>query len=133
MEQARPADDRAPVRSERFELVDGRGRVRAVLGDVGAADAYVPGLALLDGLGRRRSWYALFVAGPSLSFDADGNEVLNLGVSDDRDSSDDARDYDPAGYLVLSDGDGRPRLRLRVRRDGTSEDSRADGPGAWEG
>lgn len=36
------------VRAERFEIVDPRGRVRAVIGDVGGPSNYAPGVTLFD-------------------------------------------------------------------------------------
>lgn len=59
--------------ARRFELVDKDGRVRAVLGDVGAPDGYTPGLDLLDRLGNSRTTYALFRHGATLDFVVGGN------------------------------------------------------------
>lgn len=106
------------IRAHRFELIDGRGRVRAVLGDVGGPDSYVPGLALLDGLGHQRACLALFPHGPSLAFVVGGNDVLNIGVMDGEAASDDLSEHDPTAYIVLSDGLGSPRASIRVHHDG---------------
>lgn len=118
MEQTRPDDVAPVVRAHRFELVDQKGRVRAVLGDIGTPDAFAPGLVLLDRRGRQRSWLALFAFGPMLCFEVDGNEVLNLGVSDDE-AGDDDPDYDPVAFVMFADGDGERRIGLRVHYDGT--------------
>jgi hypothetical protein len=71
----------APVlRARRFELVDNRGRVRAVLDDVSTdPDQYGPGLTLFDEDGRVSiELVVLSAEGPQLSLAAGGNGMVEI-------------------------------------------------------
>lgn len=73
------------VRTERLELVDRQGRVRAVLGNLaGAAEPgdYYPGLALRSPEGGDRATLVVHDTGPLLGFTLEGNDALVLGVDD---------------------------------------------------
>lgn len=111
---------RAPlevVRSKRFELVDDRGQVRAVLGNLALDDeAYLPGLTLLTPGGRERVWLIVHEQGPELGFDMGGNNVLVLGVIDPGRGT-----LRPGPYLTLCDPDGGVVREWRVDLDGELE------------
>lgn len=107
--------DNGVVRAERIEVVDRRGRVRLVLGDIGNPErpGEVFGCALLGLDGRQRAWLAVDDSGASLGFDRTGNAVLELGVDDGAGEA-----LTTGAYLYLSDMDGRPVLGWRVEDDG---------------
>lgn len=101
----------------RLEIVDGDGRVRAVLGDIGPAAPAGPefGLALLDAQGEHRVWLSVGPQGPVLVFDAAGNAVVEVGVHDE---SSDALHV--GAYLVLSDRSGAMSVGWWVEEDGSA-------------
>jgi hypothetical protein len=102
------------LRARRLELVDDRGRTRAVLGEMdglGGPDAI--GLTLLDADGRPRAWFHLEASGPLLGFDRAGNDALTLGVVDGPDAS------VPGPFVAVSDEAGVPTLVVRVEADGS--------------
>lgn len=107
--------DNDVMRAERIEVVDGRGRVRLVLGDIGNPErpGEVFGFALLGLDGRQRAWLAVDDSGASLGFDRTGNAVVELGVDDGTGEA-----VSTGAYLHLSDMDGRPVLGWRVEDDG---------------
>lgn len=107
--------DNGVVRAERIEVVDGRGRVRLVLGDIGNPErpGEVFGCALLSLDGRQRAWLTVDDSGASLGFDRAGNTVVELGVDDGTGEA-----LTTGAYLHLSDRDGRPVLGWRVDDDG---------------
>lgn len=102
------------LRARRIEVVDSRGRTRAVVGDLGGADQseQVFGIALVDPDGRHRAWLALDEHGTVLGFDRTGNAVLELGVDDGGEA------VRRGAYVQLSDAEGRPVLGWRVGDDG---------------
>lgn len=112
MEQGRSADDIADVvRAHRFELVDDRGHIWAVL-EHGVDDEGGP-----------RAWLRLFddnheqvtltadSSGPRLSLAMGGNTVAELGGNSQR-------SLDAAVSLVLCDGMGQAIIRWLVSADG---------------
>jgi hypothetical protein len=108
------------VRTRRIEVVDGHGRPRVVIGDLGpdtgdAGDAgnTMFGIALLDDHGRHRAWLGLHPHGAGLTFDREGNAALELGVDDPHPEV-----VRPGAYLHLADVDGRPAVGCRVGDDG---------------
>jgi hypothetical protein len=103
------------LRARRFELVDGTGAVRAVLGELSTGGGAAFGLALVGVSGRPRVWIEVGDQGPALVFDRDGNAVLQLGVDDPA-----ADALHVGAYLHLSDEQGRPALRWRVEDDGSA-------------
>ncbi|MBW3669520.1 MAG: hypothetical protein KY443_09955 [Actinobacteria bacterium] len=107
--------DNGVMRAERIEVVDGRGRVRLVLGDIGNPErpGEVFGCALLGVDGRQRAWLAVDDSGASLGFDRTGNAALELGVDEGTGEA-----VSTGAYLHLSDMDGRPVLGWRVEDDG---------------
>lgn len=108
---------RAPlevVRSKRFELVDDRGQVRAVLANLSFGDdEYLPGLTLLAPGGHQRVWLLAHDQGPELGFDMGGNNVLILGVTDPGRAA-----VSPGPHLILCDPDGDVVQEWRVDLDG---------------
>src|SRR5688572_30612052 len=98
--------------ARRFELVDGVGRVRAVLGNLAGSGAeWNPGIALLDEDGHERVSLLLTDAGPILSFAEGGNVVFEQGVFD--------REHPGAGpFLVLCDRAGQPSWGVRLDPEG---------------
>jgi len=113
---AAPAD---VVQAHRFELVDRDGRVRAVIGELPNYDDAGPaiiGVSLLDAEGRRRTFLSLDDTGPSLVFDLDGNNVLELGVNDPT-----ADALTVGAYAFATDALGEPRVGIRVFEDGEVE------------
>ena len=104
------------LRAERVEVVDGDGRIRLVLGDIGNPQrpGEVFGVALVDAEGRQRVWLALDDSGAALAFDHTGNNVVELGVDDGTGEA-----TVSGAYLYLSDIDGRPVLGWRVDDDGS--------------
>lgn len=107
------------VRASRFEVVDGEGRVRAVLGMLDTVPGRDPdvGLVLLDQQGRRRLWVAIEPTGPVVVVDQDGNIAVELGVHDVIDEAGHV-----GAYLVVADRDGRAVAGWRVEDDGTVTD-----------
>lgn len=107
------------MRASRFEVVDGEGRVRAVLGLLDTVPGGDPdvGLVLLDQQGRRRLWVAIEPTGPVVVVDQDGNIAFELGVHDPDDEGGHV-----GAYLVVADRDGRPAAGWRVDDDGTVTD-----------
>ena len=102
------------VRARRIEVVDGRGRTRAVVGDLGGPEQpeQVFGIALVGPDGRHRAWLALDDHGAVLAFDRTGNTVLEVGVDDGGEA------VHPGAYVQLSDAEGRPALGWRVDDSG---------------
>lgn len=73
------------VRARRFELIDGSGRVRAVLGSTARSgdQEEVFGLELFDSHGSARAWLSHEERfGAELAFAISGNQVLIIGTSD---------------------------------------------------
>jgi hypothetical protein len=108
----------APVlRARRFELVDDRGRVRAVLGDVrGDFESSGWGLELYDDAGSARLVVLLAPWGPLISIAAAGNAVLELGHSDPG--------TDVSGcwsFLQFMDAGGSCSASIRVDASGAVE------------
>lgn len=117
-------DDFAPrvVRAQRFELVDRRGRTRALLGDLGGPDdGFEPGLELWDRTGRCRVSICLRRGGPMLVVVSGGNEVVGVGVMDDRELTDEEPSYDPVTHMFVANGHGDPVMALQVHYDGRIE------------
>ena len=103
------------VRSRRFEVVDGEGRVRAVLGETTSVWAAKPalGLELLDAAGHPRLAVLLTSFGPSLTVSAAGNIVAALGHDDPH------AEVEGAGaFLQLMTADGAPAALWWVEADG---------------
>lgn len=116
MEKPTAAEVPDVLQAKRFELVDGDGAVRAILGRLpGPEDWPVVGLAVLDGEGRARVWLALQPTGPNLTFDRGGNTGLDMGVDDD---TPDTLRVGP--YLYLAGPDGAPAAGWRVDDDGSA-------------
>lgn len=103
------------LQAERVEVVDGEGRVRLVLGDVGnpARPGEVFGVAIVDATGRQRAWLSLDDSGAALVFDRTGNAAMELGVHDGTGEA-----TVNGSYIQLSDVDGRPVIGWRVADDG---------------
>lgn len=117
MENPTAAEVPDVLRAHRIEVVDGDGRVRAVLGRLPNHDAAAPpvyGASLLDADGEHRAWLVLLPTGPSLSFDLGGNQVLELGVDDA--TADAVR---VGAYLYLNGPDGSRALGWHVDADGS--------------
>ncbi|HZQ29115.1 MAG TPA: hypothetical protein VFA94_15565 [Acidimicrobiales bacterium] len=90
------------VRARRFELVDARGDVRAVLGVAdGESEASLASLTLIDSAGYPRVVLATVDETASLSFWDSGNTAASLGVGEE-------------GYasLVLYRDNGEPMARI---------------------
>lgn len=101
------------VVGKQFQLVDHKGRVRAVLGDAsGGAEGWFPGLMLLDEQGCLRAMFAASPQGTAMSFFARGNVVAEVGVGEPPEA------VSPGPYLVLCDADGGTAWHVRVDRDG---------------
>lgn len=129
MKKAKAPEEKV-VRAARFELVDRRGRVRAVVGDVGAPSTFAPGIALLDKAGRQRCVLGLFATGPTMSFVSDGNERIVFGVNDgDEPGGDDDPGYDPTAFVVFADATGSACVDLSVHADGVLEVAAASDEG----
>lgn len=110
-QSSQPSDDGRVVRAERFEVVDERGRVRAVIGSIEeeADGEEVVGVELRDPDGSPRGTFGLSSDGPWLIFELGGNLLVHLGVNDP------GRDVVDAGaFLYLSDHLGRPVIGWRV-------------------
>jgi hypothetical protein len=102
------------VVARRFAVVDPLGRVRVVMGDLrGNADGYFPGVALLDEGGHERVSLVLTDIGPLVSFVAEGNVVLELGVADR--GNPEVRL--PGPFVLLCEPGGEVRWGVRVDRD----------------
>jgi hypothetical protein len=102
------------VVARRFAVVDPLGRVRVVMGDLkGNAEGYYPGVALLDEGGHERVSLVLTDIGPLLSFAAEGNVVLELGVADR--GNPEVRL--PGPFVLLCDPGGEVRWGVRVDGD----------------
>lgn len=107
------------VQAHRFELLDRQGRVRAVIGEL---PSYIEdgepiiGISLLDTKGRRRTYLSLDDEGPSLAFDFDENNVLQIGVSDPVGDA-----QKPGAYGLATDARGVPVLAFHVSPDGKYE------------
>lgn len=107
----------AVVRAERFELVDGDGRVRAVLGALAAPGedaADVVGIELRDRSGAARAWLTVEEGwGAQLCLAEQGNQVLLLDVVDATPAA-----AEPGPSVRLCDASGTPVLECRVTGDG---------------
>ena len=106
------------VRARRFELVDDRGRVRAVLGNLVryADDAFWPGLTLRNAHGRDRVWLMVHDLGPELCFDLGGNTVAEVGVLDPGPDT-----AVPGVSLTVCDADGAPVFGWHIDLQGDVE------------
>lgn len=113
------------VMGKQFQLLDHKGRVRAVLGDAsGGAEEWFPGLSLFDEEGRLRATVVASPQGTALSFFARGNVVAEVGVGESPVA------VSPGPYLVLCDADGGTAWQVRVNRDGEVNIGQPDeGPG----
>jgi hypothetical protein len=106
------------VVARRFAVVDPLGRVRVVMGDLrGNADGYFPGVALLDEGGHERVSLVLTDIGPLVSFAAEGNVVLELGVADR--GNPEVRL--PGPFVLLCEPGGEARWGVRVDDEGDVE------------
>lgn len=107
----------AVVRAERFELVDGDGCVRAVLGALAAPGedaADVVGIELRDRSGAARAWLTFEEGwGAQLCLAERGNQVLLLDVVDATPAA-----AEPGPSVRLCDPTGTPVLEWRVTGDG---------------
>ena len=103
----------ATLRAARFELVDDRGQVRAVLGDLAGSDlcAWLPGLSLRGPAGDERVSLMVDVQGTALNFAFAGDEALIVGV-------DDPGSLNPGPFVELLDRDGHIAAAWRVLDDG---------------
>ena len=112
-----PSDDEQVVRARRLEILDGAGRVRAIVGELDSTGAPSPnfGLVLLDDRGQQRAWLSLGQQGPVLAFDESGNAAVEVGVND---AGSDALHV--GAYLVLSDRTGGLSIGWWVEEDGSA-------------
>lgn len=112
------AESERVVRAGRFELVDGDGVVRGVVGSLApdAEDGFWPGVSLRDDRGRERVWVIVEPDGVSLSFDLGGNTVAQLGVADPGPEA-----VMPGPRLILCDPEGRVRMGWQVHLGGEVE------------
>jgi hypothetical protein len=102
------------VVARRFAVVDPLGRVRVVMGDLkGNADGYFPRVALLDEGGHERVSLVLTDIGRLVSFAAEGNVVLELGVADR--GNPEVRVAGP--FVLLCEPGGEIRRGVRVLGD----------------
>jgi hypothetical protein len=108
------------MRGERFEVVDGDGAVRAVLGPL---DGGGIGLALFGADGVERLRLAVDDESTALTLTVDGNIVFAAGWL--APGGDVVR---PGGYAVVADADGTPTAGWRVHDDGTITGPGAAGP-----
>lgn len=91
------------IRTERLEVVDGAGRVRAAIGQ--HQDTF--GLELYDSAGAERAWLNMHEDGaPGLYLSNNGNVVVHLSVGDH------------GVGLHLLDADGHPGFMWHVEDDG---------------
>lgn len=111
-----PPPDEQVVRTQRLEIIDTEGRVRAIVGDLAPPNAdYTDfGVELLDGQGARRAWLSLGPHGPVVGLDHSGNTVAEMGVTD---AGGDA--LGTGAYLVLSDATGGLAIGWWVEEDGS--------------
>jgi hypothetical protein len=106
------------VVARRFAVVDPLGRVRVVMGDLkGNAEGYFPGVALVDEGGHERVSLVLTDIGPLVSFAAEGNVVLELGVADR--GNPEVRL--PGPFVLLCEPGGEARWGVRVDDEGDVE------------
>lgn len=106
------------VMARRFAVVDPLGRVRVVMGDLrGKASGYFPGVALLDEGGQERLSLVLTNVGPLVSFAAEENVVLELGVGDR--TNPEVRI--PGPFVLLCEPGGEARWGVRVDEEGDVE------------
>jgi hypothetical protein len=99
------------MRDERFEVVDGDGRVRAVLGPLAEQEV---GLALYAGDGRERVRLVVDDDAAALTLTAAGNVVVEAGWLEP--FGDVVR---RGGYLFVADADGVPVRGWRIDASGT--------------
>lgn len=107
------------VQAHRFELIDREGRMRGLLGELPNPDEGAPpifGICLFDTQLERRVYLSLDDTGPSLAFDAEGNNVLQLGVNDDVPDV-----MKPGAYAWVADATGNPVVGVRVSSTGECE------------
>ncbi|HUP68625.1 MAG TPA: hypothetical protein VM142_02300 [Acidimicrobiales bacterium] len=111
-----PPPDEQVVRTQRLEIVDAEGRLRAVVGDLAPAQSDSPdfGIALLDEHGARRAWLSLGPHGPMVGLDHSGNTVAEMGVTDPGGDA-----LGTGAYLVLSDNTGGLAIGWWVEEDGS--------------
>ena len=117
-------DDSAPpvVRAQRYELVDRRGRTRALLGDLGGPDdGFEPGLELRDRMGHCRMAVCLRREGPMFVLVTNGHEVAGIRVIDDPELTDEEPSYDPVTRMWVGGGIDPPVVTLLVHHDGGIE------------
>ena len=105
------------IRAQRFEVVDRRGVVRAVVGDAYPGPKRTPmfGFSIHDPKGRLRACLIIDEAGPVLVFDLEGNNAIALGVSDGTGESDSL-----GPFCYVNDATGDPVFSWGVDEHGTA-------------
>lgn len=102
------------VRTRRFELLDDRDRLRAVIetgdGDEGSIET---GLRILDARGSERLLVAHMAWGAVISLAHEGDTVLEIECMDDL-----ASNAYPGSKILLCDGGSTPVMRWFVGLDG---------------
>lgn len=111
---AEPGQDHAVIRTRRLEVVDGDGRVRAVLAASEGGDSAraAVGLEIFDAEGSARAWLTDLGDGVQLAIAIDGNQVAVLEAVD-------GPDGESSTSLVLCDRTGRPVATWYVAADGS--------------
>lgn len=69
------------VRTQRVEVVDEQGWVRAVVGRVGRAEGDVFGITVVDTRGRQRAWVVADDSWAEVGLDHEGDTAAALGVN----------------------------------------------------
>lgn len=97
------------VRARRVEVVDDRGLVRVLVGNLAGGHAEVFGIGVYDARGGERAALALGEPGPLLSFSLHGDDALVLGVDDPETTA-----MRPGPYLELLRRSGDVAVGWRV-------------------
>lgn len=123
------------IRTERIEVVDSSGRLRALVGEqrgIGPNHLPVFGLCIFGPNGSARACLIEDASGAALSFLQSGNSVLQLGVSDFQtlvfddgedliylpwDDADSEGPTNPGPYVVGCGPDGAPAIGWQVGID----------------
>ena len=102
------------TRTRRLEVVDAKGQVRAIVGELDHPPAKsTVGIALLEPSGRERAVLALDHEGPQLEMTGqEKNTALLLGVDDE------SCEVELSTYFVLFDGTAAPAAAWRVNSKG---------------